>query len=101
MIGEFLVPAGLANRVAHVDEGGDAGVVAQEVGVHVHDELVFQSIGALLSHRGRRGFRGRHVEQRSVDLVHRDKRGGHTSGALEKPAAALALLAAEIVGHRQ
>ena len=43
----------------------------------------------------------RHVEQRPIDLVHRHKGGGHAGGGLEKPAAVQALLAAEIVGHRQ
>ena len=98
---ELLVPAGLADRLAHLDEAHDAGVVAQEVGVHVHDELVLERVGALLGHRGRRGFRLGDIEQRPVDLVHRDEGRGHAGGGLEEPAAVQALLAAEIVGHRQ
>ena len=62
VIVEFLVPAGLADLLAHLDEGHDAGVVAQEMGVHVHDELVLERAGALLGHRRRRGFRRRDVE---------------------------------------
>jgi hypothetical protein len=98
---EFLVPAGLAHRLAHIDEAHDAGVVAQEVGVHVHDELVFERIGALLRHRRRRGFGRCYVEQRPVNLVHRHKGRGHAGRGLEKPPAIEPLLAAEIVGHCQ
>ena len=43
----------------------------------------------------------RHVEQRPIDLVHRHERRGHAGGGLEEPAAVQALLAAEIVGHRE
>jgi hypothetical protein len=35
---QLMVPAGLTDRIAHVNESHDAGVVAQEMGVHVHDE---------------------------------------------------------------
>ena len=41
------------------------------------------------------------VEQRPIDFVHRDERGGHAGGGLEEAAAVQPLLAAEIVGHRQ
>jgi hypothetical protein len=77
------------------------GVVAQEMRMHVHDELVFQRAGALLRHRRRGGFRLRHVKQRPIDFVHRDERCGHAGRGLEKPAAIETLLSAEIVGHRQ
>ncbi len=101
MVAELLVPARLAHGLAHVDERHDTGVVAQEMGVHVHDELVLERAGALLSHRGRGGFGACHIEQRSVNFVHRHKGRGHAGGGLKKPAAVQALLAAEIVGHRQ
>ena len=99
MFAELLVPAGLADRLAHLDEGHDAGVVAQEMRVHVHDELVLQRVGALLGHRRRRRFRLRHLEQRPINLVHRHERGGHAGRGLEEAAAVQALLAAEIVSH--
>ena len=99
MVGKLLVPAGLAHRLAHFDETHDAGVVAQEMRVHVHDELVFKRVRSLLGHRRRRGFRLGHVEQRSIDLVHRDKGCGHAGRGLEKSATIQTLLAAEIVGH--
>ena len=69
--------------------------------MHVHDELVLERAGALLRHRRRGGFRAAHLEQRPVDLVHRHERGGHAGGGLEESAAVQALLAAEIVGHRE
>ena len=69
--------------------------------MHVHDELVLERVGALLGHRGRGGFRARDIEQRPVYFVHGDERRGHAGGALEKPATVEALLAAEIVGHRE
>ena len=37
---EFRVPTGLTHGGTHVDEAGQAGVVTQEVRVHVHDQLV-------------------------------------------------------------
>ena len=43
----------------------------------------------------------RHLEQRPIDLVHRHEGGGHAGRGLEEPAAVQALLAAEIVGHRE
>ena len=101
VVAELLVPAGLADRVAHVDKAHDAGVVAQKMRVHVHDKLVFQRTGALLRHRGRSGFGLGHVEQRAIDFVHRDERCGHSGSGLKEAAAIEALFAAEIVGHRQ
>ena len=98
--GEYLVPAGLADRIAHVDEVHDARVVTQEVRVHVHDELVLERGGALLGHGGGRGFRLAHVEDRAINLVHRNERRGHAGGGLEEAAPVEALLAPEIVGHR-
>ncbi len=101
VVGELLVPAGLADGGAHVDEGHDAGVVAQEMRVHVHDELVFQRGCALVGHRRGRGFRAAHLEQRTIDLVHRHEGGGHAGRGLEEFPAVEALLAAELVGHRE
>jgi hypothetical protein len=50
---------------------------------------------------GGSGFRAGHIEQWPIDFVHRDERCGHAGGGLEKPAAVEALLAAELVGHRE
>ena len=69
--------------------------------MHVHDPLVLERRGALLGHGGGRGFRLAHVEDRAIDLVHRDERRRHAGGGLEEAAAIEALLAAEFVGHRQ
>jgi hypothetical protein len=69
--------------------------------VHVHDELVFEPVGALLRHRRSGRFGLRHAEQRPVDLVHGEERGRHPGRGLEEPPAVEALLAAEVVGHRQ
>ena len=56
LVDQRRVPAGLADRLALAHEGLDARVVAQEMRVHVHDELVFERVGALLRHGGRRGL---------------------------------------------
>ena len=48
---------------------------------------------------GRGGFRLGDIEQRPIDLVHRDEGCGHAGGGLEEAAAVQPLLAAEIVGH--
>ncbi len=101
LLRQLLVPAGLADRRAHVDEVHDARVVAQKVGMHVHDELVLERVGALLGHGGGRRLRPAHLEQRTVDLVHRHERGGHAGRALEESAAVDTLLAGELVGHRE
>ncbi len=53
LVGELLVPAGLADRGAHGHEIQEARIVAQEVGVHVHDELPLERVGPLLGHRRR------------------------------------------------
>ncbi len=93
------IPARFADRLALAHEGLDAGVVTQEVGVHVHDELVFERIGALLRHRRGRGLGLAHFEDRSVDLVHRHEARRHAGGGLEKFAAAQALMLAQLVAH--
>ena len=69
--------------------------------MHVHDELVFQRSGALFSHRRCCRFRFGHVEQRSIDFVHRYEGSGHAGRGLEEFPAVQALLAAELVGHRK
>ena len=101
LAGELLVPAGFPDRCAHVDEGGEPRVVAQEVGVHVHDELVLERIGALLGHVGGCRLGLAHIEQRAVDLIHRHERGRHAGRGLEELAAVEPLLRAEIIRHRQ
>ena len=98
---QLFVPAGLADRVAHVDEGHDARVVAQEMGVHVHDELVLERVDALLGHGRGGGLCLAYLEQRPVNLVHRHERRGHAGRALEESAAVETLLAAEIIRHGQ
>lgn len=50
-------------------------VVAQEVRVHVHDELAGQSLRALLRHIDARRFSASGLVERAVDLVHRDESG--------------------------
>ena len=99
--GKLLVPARFTDRITHVDEGHDARVIAQEVGVHVHDELVLERGGALLGHGRGGGFRLAHLEQRPIDLVHRDKRRGHAGRALEEPTTVQTLLAAKVIRHGQ
>ena len=101
LLGQRLVPAGLADRVALVHEVHVARVVAQEVRVHVHDELVLERGGALLGHRGGRGLGLADREQVAIDLVHRHERRRHAGGGLEEAAAVEPLLLAEIVRHRE
>src|SRR5215831_19834460 len=45
---ERRVPSGLADRLPLAHETHDAGVVAKEVRVAIHDELVLQRLRALL-----------------------------------------------------
>jgi hypothetical protein len=90
------VPAGLADRFARAHEAFQPRVVAQEVGVHVHDELVGEGARAFVRHVRRRRFRAAHAEERSVDVVHRDERRGHAGRALEELAAREALVLREL-----
>ena len=53
---ERRVPARLAHRLARAHEALEARVVAQEMRVHVHDELVRQRLRALVRQLGRRGL---------------------------------------------
>ncbi len=55
------------------DEARELGVVAEVMRVRVHDELTTKCLGALVCHLRRRGFRGRGIEERSIDLVHGDE----------------------------
>ena len=93
------VPARLAHRLALAHECLDARVVAQEMRVHVHDELVFQRIRPLLCHGRRRCFRLVDIEDRAERVVHGDEGGRHAGGALKEGAAAQALFLAELIAH--
>ena len=93
------IPARLADGLALAHEGLDARVVAQEMRVHVHDELVFERVGALLRHGRRRGLRPVDAEDRAEGVVHGDEGCRHAGGALKEGAAGEALLLAELVAH--
>ncbi len=86
------VPAGLAHGFARAHEIRQPGVVAQEVRVHVHDELVGEGPGALVRHVRRRGLGAAHAEVRAVDVVHRGERRRHAGSGLEEFAPAHALV---------
>ena len=94
------IPARLADRLAAAHEAFEPRVVAQEVRVHVHDELVLQPIGTRLGEvdafrLGRRG-----AVERAVDLVHGDEGRRHAGRGLEEAPARQAVLAAVLVGQR-
>ena len=96
---EAGIPAGLADRLASAHETFEPRVVAQEVRVHVHDELVFQPVGARLGEidalrLGRRG-----AVERAIDLVHGDEGRRHAGGGLEEAAAGQACSCAELVAE--
>ncbi len=97
LAGELLVPAGLADRRTHVDEALDARVVAQEMRVHVHDELVFERIRALLRHRRRRRLGAAHVEEAAEGLVQGHVGGGHAGRGLEELPSRKPLLLRELL----
>ena len=94
------IPSGLADSLARADEILQPRVVTQEVCVHVHDELVFERVGALLRHRRRRGLGAARVENCAERVVQRDEARRHAGRALEELPSAEALLAAELVCHR-
>ena len=54
LLGERLVPAGLADRLALLDEAGEARVVAQEMRLVIDDVLPRQRLRALLGQFRRR-----------------------------------------------
>ena len=92
---ERRIPAGLAHRLARAHEALEARVVAQEVRVHVHDELVRQPLRALVRHLGRRGLGPARAEDRSIDVVHGDERRRHARRRLEEAPAAHPLVPGE------
>ena len=67
--------------------------------MHVHDELVFERVCALLRHRRRRRFRLARVEDRAEGVVHGHEGGRHAGRGLKELAAIQALLLAELVAH--
>ena len=93
------IPAGVADRLAHFDEGIEARIVAQEMGVAVEDELILERVGALLGEFGSGGFGVGDIEDAAVDLVHGQIGGGHSGGGAEEGAAADALLAGQFAAH--
>ena len=54
---QFFVPAELFDGAAHFEEVRIARVVTQKMRVHVDHELIFHTVGSLLRHCWRRGFR--------------------------------------------
>ena len=96
---ERRVPAGAADRAAHLHEAHVAGVVAQEMGVDVHDELVAERGGAGLGALRLLRLGAGDAEDGAVDLVHRQEGGGHAGGGGKEAAARAVLLGADLVGH--
>ena len=78
------IPPGAAHGISLVDEAGDARARAQEMRVHVHDELPREAPRALVGHLGGLRFRARDAEERSVGFVHREERGRHPRRGLEE-----------------
>jgi hypothetical protein len=62
----------------------DARAWAQEVRVHVHDELWRLRLRQFRGAAGALGLGLAHLEERPVDLVHRDERGRHAGGGAEE-----------------
>jgi hypothetical protein len=69
-------------------ESLEAGVVAEEVRVGVHDELTGEAHGALRRHLPIRGLGEARVEEGAVHLVHGHEGGGHAAGGLKELAPA-------------
>ena len=67
--------------------------------VHVHDELVFETIRALLRHRRCCRLGAARVEYRAEGFIERDEACGHAGCGLEEPATVESLLLAERIGH--
>ena len=97
---ELGIPARLADCLAAAHEAFEPRVVAQEVRVHVHDELVLQPIGTRLGEIDALGLGRRGAVERTVDLVHGDEGGRHAGRGLEEAPARQAVLAAVLVGQR-
>ena len=91
------VPAGLANRLAGAHEVLQARVIAQEVGMHVHDELLGERLGALVGHLRRGRFGATHRIERPIGVVHGDKGRRHPCRSREEGAPAHALLRAPVL----
>jgi len=90
---------GLALHGAQVDQTRETGVVTQEMGVHIDDEVAAQP-GRSRFRRGWIGrFGARHGEHRAVDLIHGEKAGRHPRCGLEEPPPRQAVLAAEFIGQ--
>jgi len=92
LAGETGVPAGLADRLALRDEARDARVVAQEVGVQIHDELIFEPVGALLAISGVAASAIEASKIGPIDLVHHVVGGRHAGRGLEEAGAGSCLL---------
>ena len=93
------VPPRLAHRLARAHEALEARVVAQEVRVHVHDELIRQPLRALVRQLGRRGLGPARAEDRSIDVVHGDEGRRHARRRLEEAPSAHPLALGERVAQ--
>ncbi len=99
LVADLLVPAGLADRLARLDEARQARVVAQEMGVAVDDKLRRQPLRALGRHIRRRRLGLADLEEAAKDLVHDQERGGHAGCGLKEPPARQALPPGEPVAQ--
>ena len=63
----------LSDRLARLDETHQAGVVAQEMGVAIDDELLRQRLGPLGRHVRCRRLGSADLEETAEHLVHRDE----------------------------
>jgi hypothetical protein len=93
------IPARPADRVARPREAVEPRVVAQEMRVHVHDELAGERLRALGRDAGRRRLGAADAVERPVDVVHRRERRGHARGAAKEGAARLPVPWRELLGE--
>jgi hypothetical protein len=87
VIFERRVVAALASVSAHIDEDLQACVVLQEMRVAIEDVLVGKPAGVLVAELSVGGLCLAHLEDRTVYVIHRQKRRRHPRrGAQERAA---------------
>jgi hypothetical protein len=99
LVADRLVPAGLADRLARLDKAHQPRVVAQKMGVAVHDQLPRKRLSTFGRHIGVCRLGHADLEEPAEHLVHRDERSRHAGRALKKAPARQALLPGEPIAQ--
>ena len=96
---QIRIPPRTPHRAARIHEGHDARIRAQEMRMHIHDELVLQRRSTRCRRIRLLRLSTAHGIKRAMDFIHGQEGGRHAGSGLQKATPAQPLLGTDFIRH--